>query len=275
MSSTPQPRLGAYGFALAGLEGAKRLLSPVSGQRPVLEVASTTPGWAPRAGALTLPLEGGGALHLEREPLRAVFALPRPLAAEALVHPYLVPAAALAGEWHGLHAFHAGAFVAGGGVWGVVGGRGDGKSSFLLSLALRDVTVVTDDLLVSGGRDVFPGPRAVDLREDAHRHFGLGEAMGVLGTRARWRYRLPAAPGSLPLHGWLVLEWGDGCTVTPVAPAERVALLLQQRTLPRSPLAPPPALLALPMLRLRRPRSWASLDAAAECALAAVAETGA
>ena len=156
MASTRQPPLGAYGFALAGLEGAKSLLSPVSAERPVLEVASTTAAPLPKEGGLTLPLEGGGALHLEREPLRAVFALPRPSPAEALVHPYLVPAAALAGEWHGLHAFHAGAFVAGEGVWGVVGGRGDGKSSFLLSLALRDVEIVTDDLLVSGGEDIFP-----------------------------------------------------------------------------------------------------------------------
>jgi hypothetical protein len=264
-------RLGAYGFALKGLEGVERLLSQVTAGRPVLEVATTLANGTPE---VTVPLEGGGTLSLEREPLRAVFELPRPLAPEELVHPYLVPAAALAGDGHGLHAFHAGGFVAGGGAWGVVGGRGDGKSSFLLSLALRHTPIVADDLLVCGEREAYPGPRALDLREDAHRQLGAGEAMGVLGARPRWRFRLAPAPAASPLHGWVALEWGDDCSVTTVPPEERVRRLLQQRTLPRSPVAPPPALLAPPMLLLRRPRDWGSLDLAAERLLAAVAATG-
>jgi len=255
-------RVGAYGLELQGLDGAADLLSPIIEGRPILEVIQASIGTGEEQRSdVTVRLEGGGRLEMEREPLRAFFRVPTALGHEELVHPYLVPAAAIAVDWHGLHAFHAGAFVADGGVWGVLGERGDGKSSLLASLALSGVHVMADDLLVIGEEQAYCGPRAVDLREDAARRLGVGYPLGVLGQRERWRFRLPPGQDPLPLRGWIALEWGgERATLESLPAAERVRRLLRQRTLPASPLAPPVTLLTKPMLLFRRGREWSRLD---------------
>jgi hypothetical protein len=271
MIGEARPRLGAYGLELSGLDDAADLLSPIAEGRPILQVLQVPSGMGEQGRAdATIRLEGGGRLQMEREPLRACFHVPAPLGPEELVHPYLVPAAAVAVDWHGLHAFHAGAFVADGGVWGVLGERGDGKSSLLASMALRGVEVMADDLLVIGDEQAYCGPRAVDLREDAARQLGVGDPLGLVGQRERWRFRLPHGHDPLPLRGWVVLGWGEQRTLEPVPPADRVRRLLHQRTLPASPLAPPVGLLTKPMFLFRRERGWSRLGGDVGELLAAV-----
>ena len=93
--------------------------------------------------------------------------MPAPLSADELVHPFLAPAAALFAHWHGREGLHGGALALGGTAWGVIGDRLGGKSSLLAALAVSGTDVVCDDVLVLDGREVYPGPRTVDLREDA------------------------------------------------------------------------------------------------------------
>jgi ABC-type molybdenum transport system ATPase subunit/photorepair protein PhrA len=54
-------------------------------------------------------------------------------------------------HWLGRESFHGGGFVAGDGVWGVLGEKGDGKSTLLASLALSGVPIVADDRRTFGG----------------------------------------------------------------------------------------------------------------------------
>jgi hypothetical protein len=170
-------------------------------------------------------------------------------------------------HWHGRECVHAGAFVGDSGVWGVVGERESGKSSTLARLALDGVPVISDDLLALQGSSVFPGPRAIDLREEAAERLGVGSSIGIAGARERWRLRLgPVEPG-LELRGWFHLAWGERVEAVPLEGGERVARLLAQRAA-RLPSATPEELLdlaSLPSWELRRPQRWESLGEAADC----------
>ena len=128
---------------------------------------------------------------------------------QALVHPYLAPAAAVIARWLGREPFHAGAFALDGGAWGVLGEREAGKSSLLAWLSLQGRSVVCDDMLVVAGDTVFAGPRSVDLRRETAVRLGAGEELGMIGARERWRVGLPPIEPEVPLAGWVFLEWGD------------------------------------------------------------------
>jgi hypothetical protein len=263
---------GAYGLTLSGVDGAEGLLVPAEADWPRVELA-----WRLGKGELeqeevtesraVLRLRTGGRIELDRDAGRAVYVVQRPLSAEELVHPYLVPVAAVMAHWHGRESVHAGAFVAGGGVWGVVGERESGKSSTLARLALDGVPVVSDDLLALQGSTVLPGPRAIDLREEAAERLGVGSSIGIAGARERWRLRLgPVEPG-LELRGWIHLAWGERVEAMPLEGSERVARLLAQRAA-RLPSATPEELLdlaSLPSWEVRRPQRWDSLGEAADC----------
>lgn len=270
---------GCYGFRIDGVPHARDLLAaaPPSWPRLALATRIGEPGSAPTMDIVgphsaRLPLHEGGWMEIERDGPRITFHLPQQPGDEELVHPYLAPGAAVLARWLEREAFHAGAVLAGGGAWAVLGGRESGKSSTLGWLAAHGHAVLADDLLVLDGADALPGPRCIDLRPDAAQQLQVGEALGVVGTRERWRLRLGPVAASVPLQGWVELEWGGEVEVEHVRGVERLTTLIPHRSVR---LEPPRAgalmeLASLPVLRLRRPRRWDSLPHAAEQLLAAI-----
>ena len=190
--------------------------------------------------------------------------VPHEVRPDELVHPYLAPAAAVIGRWHGRESIHAGAFAVDGDVWGVVGEREAGKSSTLAWLAMAGVDVLCDDMLVIDGRTPFRGPRSIDLRADAAERFEAGEAIGVTGARERWRLRLDQAPDGQTLAGFLLLTWGDRVEVRALGASERLQRLIPQRGVRLEPTRVEALLdlASLPAFEVSRPRSWESLPEA-------------
>jgi hypothetical protein len=180
---------------------------------------------------------------------------------EATVHPYLAAMAAIVTRWQGLHAFHCGALRVEGAAWGVLGGNAAGKSTLLGALAREGVGVISDDLLVIREGIALAGPRCVDLRADMARALGLGEPIGVVGARERWRVPLEPVPAETPLRGWIVLAWGAEVAVREVPPAARLPTLLEHATIVPMPVDPSALidLAAYPMIAFERPRAAASL----------------
>jgi hypothetical protein len=215
-------------------------------------------------------LRTGGRLSVDRDAGVARFAIPRRLDDEELIHPYLAPVAAVLSHWHGRLSFHAGAFVAGGGVWGLVGDREVGKSSLLAWLALQGHQVVADDVLVLGDGTAYAGPRSIDLRRGTAERFGIGQALGVVGARPRWRVVLPDLESELPFRGWVFLAWGDRVEAEALSGSGRISRLMDNLTLRMAPTEPAALveLATLPAFELRRPRDWALLGETTERLLA-------
>ena len=269
---------GCYGFRLGGVDDARDLLIDAPDDWPVLELGHALPApggpdldlVGPDRAELTLH---GGWVTIERDPPRATFRLPSPPPARDLVHPYLAPAAAVAARWAGRESFHAGAVVIGGGAWAVLGDKESGKSTTLAHLALAGHAVVADDLLIVDAGAVLAGPRCIDLREASAQQLGAGEPLGVVGVRERWRLRLEPVAARVPLRGWVTLAWDDDLAVQALRGADRMLALLPFRSVQLAPGAPADLvdLSSLPVLRLRRPRRWHALDAAADRLLDAIA----
>jgi hypothetical protein len=180
-----------------------------------------------------------------------------------IVHPYLVSTAIAAATWAGDEAFHAAGFEFGGGIWGILGDRGMGKSTAVAWLHQRGVPVFCDDLLVIRGPSALAGPRSLDLREESARRFGLGDDIGVVGTRRRWRVRLGPTSAERPFAGWVVLRWRQGpASVEPVPATVRFEHLLDGRALLLEPENPANwlELVAKPMVVLSRQPAWDGLD---------------
>jgi hypothetical protein len=276
-SRSAPSELGAYGLRLDGVELAGDLLVPAEPSWPRFRVGSslgeaTEPTEHVDADHARLRLRSGGEILLDRRGGTIEFRVPHELSANEIVHPYLAPAAAVIGRWFGRESFHAGAFVAGGAAWAILGEREAGKSSTLARLALSGHPVVCDDMLVLDGLNALAAPRSVDLRGDAARELGAGEFLGVVGARERWRLSLDGDPGSPPLAGWIFLAWGERVEVVPVPPAERLTRIVPHRGV-RLPPTDPGLLLdlaALPGWELRRPPGWASLPAAVDALLQTV-----
>jgi hypothetical protein len=269
---------GAYGFRLAGLDDAAKLLVSAPFGWPTLEivVAPDEPGPpCDRVGPdrAELQLASGGWVGIDREPGRAVYHLPRDIEAGSLVHPYLAPVVLIASRWLGRESFHAGAFVASGGVWALLGDKEAGKSTTLAWLAAHGDPVVCDDALILDRDTAFAGPRTIDLRAQSAQRLGIGQPLGTVGVRERWRVPLEAVPAELPFRGWVSLEWADEIAVEPLRGAARLPALIPHRGVRIEP--PRPAALveyaALPHLVLRRPHDWDSLGDGAERLLDAIA----
>src|ERR671930_245098 len=117
-----EARSGAYGLRLSGLEGSRRLLVPAPPDWPALaldvEVGhGTVLQDRVNDDEAELVLRTGGKVKMNRNPMRAIYTVPRRLGADELIHPYLAVAATMAGYWLGRESFHAGAGVVDGGAW--------------------------------------------------------------------------------------------------------------------------------------------------------------
>ena len=270
-SYPPNVQVGCYGFRLQGLDGARPLLGAVLSHWPELRVrrAGTGGRATPALGTVgphfaELPLQSGGWVDLDRTARSATFHLAHEPADGELVHPFLAVAAAVAARWAGRESFHAGAIVVDSGAYAVLGDKESGKSSTLAWLALQGHTVLTDDLLVLDGLDALAGPRCVDLRANSAARLGVGEPMGVVGVRERWRLALGPAPPAAPLRGWITLGWADEVRVDRARGPERLLSLLGHRSVRIAPSAPEVLveLSSLPVWQLRRPQEWGVLEVA-------------
>jgi hypothetical protein len=273
-------RVGAYGLSLRGVDSARALLVPAQGSWPSVELvsqigdSSSDPSDRVSEQRAELRLLGGGTVLIEREEGRAVFTGTNPPRPEELVHPFLAPVAAIYAYWLERESFHAGAFVAGDGVWALIGERESGKSSTLAWLALHGHEVVCDDMLVLADGKALVAPRSIDLRPEAARALGAGEPLGRVGARERWRVTTGDVRSELALRGWIFLAWGDRVEIERVPAAERLRRLGANRGA-RLPVADPLYLLELaaqPAWELRRPRGWHSLAPAAERLLETVSD---
>lgn len=274
MPALESDRLGAYGLRLRGVDEARPLLVPAGADWPSLELvarvgpSSDSPEHV-SAERAELTTRTGARIVIERRRGRAVFTLPEPASAAALVHPYLAPAAAVVSRWLGRESFHAGAFGVDGAAWALLGERASGKSSTLAALALRGHEIVCDDMLVLDGTEALAGPRSVDLRPETARALGAGDPLGIVGARARWRLPLPLPESQRKLRGLVFLDWGERLEAVPLAASRCLAGLLHYRGVRLS--SPNPPLLlelaSLPAWELRRPRGWDSLDPSLELLL--------
>jgi hypothetical protein len=261
---------GAYGLEVVGAGGAAPQLVAAAPDWPKLEIERLIGTGSLRrtlvgADRAEIALMAGDELTLDRVPLRATFTTAGPLTDEALVHPYLAPAAAIAGHWLGREAFHGGAFVLDGGAWAILGDKESGKSSLLASLAQNGLGIVADDALIVERELVFAGPRSIDLREEPAQELDAGESIGLVGDRKRWRMSLaPVAPAT-PLRGWVFLSWSEPPKMTPLPAGQRLQRLLVHRMIKGLPPADPARILelaTLPAFQLGLPRRWSQLEAA-------------
>lgn len=263
-------RLGAYGLRLTGLETAGSYLvgAPTSWPDLAIERVTGTPSIerdiAEDDWAEYRVLGGDCCVRLDREPLTARFTAAGVLSDDAMAHPGLGMLAAITNRWLGRDAFHAGAFLAGGGAWGVLGAKEAGKSTTLGYLAAKGVGIVSDDILIVGDGHAFSGPRCVDLRHSAAGWLGQAVDIGVVGDRRRWRVHVPPVPATVPLQGWIAPIWGDRVELEAVPPAGRLPLLYANLGLTRIPRSPERLLrlAALPCLIFRRPRRWEAMEEA-------------
>jgi hypothetical protein len=269
---------GAYGFRLLGLDGARSLLVPAPAAWPLLEVAVAADAPGPPSDRVgpdraELKLLTGGWVGIDRSPGRAVYHLPRRVDDGSLVHPYLAPVALIAARWLGRESFHAGAFVVDGGVWALLGDKEAGKSTTLAWMATHGHLVVCDDALVLDGSTALAGPRSIDLRAEPAQRLGIGEPLGTVGVRERWRVPLAPVPAELPFRGWVSLEWGDEVSVEPLRGAARLPALIPHRGVRLEPPRPESLIeyAALRHLVLHRPPGWGSLREGVERLLDAIA----
>lgn len=199
----------------------------------------------------------GGWLEADTEAGHVVYVVPEPLDLEELVHPYLASAASRICASKGMECHHAGAFVADGGAWAVVGDQEAGKSTLMAALSRRGLPVLTDELVVVADGSVQVGPRLVDLRRPTAEHLGVGEPLPSVRPGGRWRLPLlPASPA--PLAGWVHLAWGPRTELRSLGLTERigrVAALGVNRP------AETVGLVSLPAFELVRPATLDSLEA--------------
>jgi hypothetical protein len=271
---TDTPTRGAYGFAIRGAGQAERMLIEAPSSWPELSLQQVI-GAAPAAVAIgadraVIELLPSGTVELDRRAGTVIYAVETPMGVDALVHPYLAPAAAVHAAWKGWEPYHAAGVVIEGRVWGIAGDREVGKSTLVAALHAAGHPVMSDDLLVLEGETVFCGPRTVDLREAAAERFGATRDLGVTGMRRRWRIDLGAAPATARFAGWIYPVWSERISVTSVPLQERLERPQQHRAASFRPTPPGHAmwLAGRPAYEFARPQSWEDLDAATEVLVA-------
>jgi hypothetical protein len=255
---------GAYGFRITGFEAGELHLTPVPADWPELRLEfergpapDPQPPGTVRGGEdwAELWLPGGDGVRLTRDPLTVTFATREPLSADAIIHPYLGLPAAIAAHWLGRGALHGGAFVHDERAWVVLGDREAGKSATLGELLSRGIRVLTDDVVVTEGADLFAGPRSVDLRGEVAGQIG-GEPLGIVGNRARWRLRPAWGAARVRLGGLIVLEWGGPARMEALDAKARLQALVHSSVIPPGPEA------GLGLLELAALPAWRFVRAA-------------
>lgn len=281
--------VGAYGLTLSG-----RL-----GERPDLLVPSP-PGWTPwelsarvvadpaaerdsnglgehvGPDSARLTTEPTGFVEIERAAARSTLVWDHEASIDELVHPGLATTAATVAWWQGRLTLHGAGLAHDGRAIGILGQREHGKSSTAAWLLQRGWDAVSDDLLVLDGTHVLAGPRIVDLRRETAERWDLGEYIGQVGSRERWRFATGPVPPRLPLAALVELEWGSELDVSRIPVGERVGALFAHRPLDL-PLTDPSSLLTamrIPLFRLTRPRDLAGLDRSLALLLDAVGMGG-
>ena len=205
-----------------------------------------------------------GAVVVDRRNSTSRLLLPSQPSPEAFAHPFLGLTAMVVAGWDAAPNYHAGSFVHGGKAWLIAAESEAGKSSMLAWFATHGVDILADDLSIVRGGCVQAGPRCIDLRESASAHFGIGEDVGVIGTRRRFRVALPTVTSEVPVGGWVRPRWGDRVEVNDLPAEERLRTMALMRGWvllqpdPRTALQ----LLALPALDFVRPHDWSSMDTA-------------
>jgi len=274
----PDDRYGAYGLHLPHITRSDYLVAAPP-EWPTWQVTHSSDPydgpqlWGPDEAALdTQPV---GRAFVDRAAATTRLHLPEPPSQQALIHPHLGVTAVATAAWRGDFTLHAGSFVLDGGVWGLMGDRERGKSSALAWMASHDIPIFADDLLVTDGITAKAGPRCIDLRESAAQRFGIGEYVGVLGTRERWRVRLPAVEAEVPFRGWVLLDWADDIAVTSLPLEERVSWLSANRglKLPAGDSVSGMRVVAAPAYRFTRPADWGRIDEAMELLLKQLSTT--
>lgn len=260
---------GAWGARFPSL-GPSRVLSPAPVDWPpvAVEVEVDADADPPTASEWTsdfarYTLLGGHHVQIQREPLHVKLGLRSPTAAECIVQPHLSSAAATISVWLGREALHGGAFEYAGGAWVLLGSKGHGKSSTLALLARSGIPIITDDLVVCNDGELLAGARCVDLRAEPARKLGVGRALGLVGTRERFRIDLSPCRSKSPLRGWVFLDWGSSVRIDPIRPAELFGRLIEHRTLPLR-WVNPDAMLELasrPAFTWCRPQNVTQIDA--------------
>jgi hypothetical protein len=273
----PSAADGAWGLRFPTLVGPSGPLinSPVSWPSVAVDVrVQPNPAahreWGPKCARH--PLAGGHHIEIRREPLAVDLALARPTLPECVIAPHLTSAASTIALWMGRPAIHGGAFLHKGGAWVLLGDKERGKSTTLGWLASAGMPIVTDDLVVCDGDTVLAGPRCVDLRAEPARRLNAGRELGVVGTRERWRIDVPDCPPSVPLLGWIFLEWGPEIATRRLSAVERVSRLAGHRAIA----VPwdPGTLLDLasrPAFAWSRPRAWRNIEPSIARLLAQIA----
>ena len=262
---------GAYGLRVSGIDADRALIGEVREGAPPLHMAFRgRPASLGRSSIdgdrAVFVLDAGRELVVDRATACATYSSPRPPLAADVVHPLLTAAAASVGLWAGHDLFHAAAIVVDDRVWGLLGDKQSGKSTFAACLAQRGHPVVCDDLLAVRGRTALAGARCLDLRPDAADRLGVGEPVPTEGSRERWRVILEPVAAEIGLAGWMLLSWADTVEAVRIGPRELLGRLAAHRTW--RGLAIDPArlldLAALPAWELRRPRAWTSLERVAD-----------
>lgn len=263
--STP---LGAYGLRWPSIASVAEFLQPVEAGDPEirsLHFEACEPGVPKGFGfgpeRSFVGFGDDGRISMERAAASVTYAVREVVTEQGLVHPYLAFPAAVFNRWAGRNSFHAGAIVLGGRAFVVAGHKEAGKSTTLAGLAAEGVPVLSDDLVILDKLRVLPGPRCIDLRQEAAEHLGDGEPLGVVGARERWRIKVaPAAPELL--GGFVYLGWGDREELTPLPLGERLQRLFQYDALEVGPTDPATFmdLARLPAWDFRRPNGIESMS---------------
>lgn len=274
-------QFGAYGLTLADLPVGPEWWNPAPAhwtrlalhwdETPVEGLPPEKVG--PHDALVQLP--PCGFADMDRRAARVRLRMPEPPDPHDVIHPYFTSLAAVSAYWTGWESFHAGAFVMGDAVWGLLGDSERGKSSALGWICAAGGHVFTDDLLVVSGATALAGPRSLDLREGAAEHLGLGDAIENASGRRRWRVRLEPVPAELPLAGWVLLDWDPaGPALRSVAVSERLPVLLHGRALltPRANSVDWLELASAPMFVLGRPRDWSCIDQSMEMLINALGQ---
>ncbi|MEZ0165660.1 hypothetical protein AB2L27_12935 [Kineococcus sp. LSe6-4] len=259
----------AYGLTFPDLVGGREFLRPPRGDETAWRITrEVTDRPAAPAGVgedeitdryAVHPLGDGGVARIDRATRTTHLTTAHPVTDREVVHPHLASTAVVTALWRGLPALHAGAVSLGHDVFVVLGERGAGKSTAVWSLLQQGFAHVSDDVVLVAGDAVLPGPRCVDLRAPVARRLGVGEDLGVVGRRERWRAGVRGEPSpDLRLAGFVHLDWTGGrCSSIEDVPFPHRLRAVGAALAARVPQHDPAQLLrlaAVPALRWARPR---------------------